>query len=301
MKIFRFINKFTKKLNEDHVGEYTAQCAYFTFLSFIPFIILLLSLIKYMNIDRKTLVYVLEAILPTMTRNSVLDIIQEVYSKSIQTVSISAIFTLWSATNSFYALSLGLSSIYKGEEKSKNHILLRIRGVFGTVITLVSIIFVLILIVFGNRINSIMQGNFPMISKIGNFIIHIRVVIVLISLFIIFTLIYKFIPNKKDNRLIKQIPGAIFTAIGWVIVSYFFSIYVDIFTDFSVIYGSLATITLILMWLYSIIYIILIGAEINVLLEKIKSWLKFSYYLIVLYNFPPNFIGVGHFFLQVFL
>ena len=271
MKIFRFINKFTKKLNEDHVGEYTAQCAYFTFLSFIPFIILLLSLIKYMNIDRKTLVYVLEAILPTMTRNSVLDIIQEVYSKSIQTVSISAIFTLWSATNSFYALSLGLSSIYKGEEKSKNHILLRIRGVFGTVITLVSIIFVLILIVFGNRINSIMQENFPMISKIGNFIIHIRGVIVLISLFIIFTLIYKFVPNKKDNRLIKQIPGAIFTAIGWVIVSYFFSIYVDIFTDFSVIYGSLATITLILMWLYSIIYIILIGAEINVLLEKIKS------------------------------
>ena len=56
---------------------------------------------------------------------------------------------------------------------------------------------------------------------------------------------------------------------GWFVVSYFFSIYVDIFTDFSIIYGSLATITLIMMWLYAIIYIILIGAEINVELEKV--------------------------------
>lgn len=54
---------------------------------------------------------------------------------------------------------------------------------------------------------------------------------------------------------------------GWFLVSYFFSIYVDIFTSFSVIYGSLATITLIMMWLYAIIYIILLGAEINVILD----------------------------------
>lgn len=276
MKLYGYIKKFTKKLNEDHVGEYTAQCAYFTFLSFIPFIILLLSLIKYMNIDRNTLVYVLESILPTMTKNSILDIMQEVYSKSIQTVSISAIFTLWSAANSFYALSLGISSIYKGEEKRDNHILLRLRGILGTIIVLVSIIIVLILIVFGNRIKLILQEKFPMTENITSFIINIRSITVIISLFIIFLLIYRFVPNKKGNRIIKQIPGAIFASLGWFIVSYFFSIYVDIFTDFSVIYGSLATVTLILMWLYTIIYIILIGAEINVIINLKKYFYKKS-------------------------
>ena len=45
-RIIKAISKFFEKLNEDHVGEYAAKCAYFTFLSFIPFIILLLSLIK---------------------------------------------------------------------------------------------------------------------------------------------------------------------------------------------------------------------------------------------------------------
>ena len=86
MKIIKGIGKFFNRVGEDHVGEYTAQCAYFTFLSFIPFIILLLSLIKYMNIERGTLEYILEAILPTITKNSVVDIIQEMYSKSLQTL-----------------------------------------------------------------------------------------------------------------------------------------------------------------------------------------------------------------------
>ena len=57
---------------------------------------------------------------------------------------------------------------------------------------------------------------------------------------------------------------------GWIAVSYFFSIYINIFTNFSIIYGSLTTIILIMMWLYAVIYIILIGAEINVMLEKSK-------------------------------
>ncbi len=55
MKLLRTINVFLKKTNDDHISEYTAGCAYYTFLSFIPFIILLLSFIKYMNIEKETL------------------------------------------------------------------------------------------------------------------------------------------------------------------------------------------------------------------------------------------------------
>lgn len=267
MKYFKIIKFFLKRVNEDHVAEYTAQCAYFSFLSFIPFILLLLSLIKYLNIDRNTLEYVLDAILPTMTKNSVLDIIQEVYSKSIQTVSISALFTLWSSANSFYALSLGLSSIYRGEKKAENLLLLRLKGILGTIIILFSIIFVLVILVFGNSISIIIQQRFSLLSNVVDLLLKLRGIIVIFLLFIIFILIYRFVPNKKDTTIFNQLPGAAFAAIGWFLVSYFFSIYVDIFRDFSIIYGSLATITLIMMWLYSIIYIILIGAEINVQLQ----------------------------------
>ena len=276
LNIIQNLNKFFQRINEDHVGEYAAKCAYFTFLSFIPFVLLLLSLIKYMNIDRSTLEYILEAFLPTMTKNGVVDIIQEMYSKSFQTISISAIFTLWSAANSFYALTLGLSSVYRSENK-KNFILLRIKGVVGTIIIIFTIIMVLILLVFGNRISLTVEENFPNFSGIINFILNIRSLLVIISLFIIFVLMYRFVPDhQKGNSLKSQVPGAIFASIGWFVLSYFFSIYIDIFTNFSVIYGSLTTIILIMMWLYAIIYMILIGAEINVIVAKRKTKLNDS-------------------------
>ena len=276
LNIIQNLNKFFQRINEDHVGEYAAKCAYFTFLSFIPFVLLLLSLIKYMNIDRSTLEYILEAFLPTMTKNGVVDIIQEMYSKSFQTISISAIFTLWSAANSFYALTLGLSSVYRSENK-KNFILLRIKGVVGTIIIIFTIIMVMILLVFGNRISLTVEENFPNFSEIINFILSIRSLLVIISLFIIFVLMYRFVPDhQKGNSLKSQVPGAIFASIGWFVLSYFFSIYIDIFTNFSVIYGSLTTIILIMMWLYAIIYMILIGAEINVIVAKRKTKLNDS-------------------------
>ena len=127
MEFIKRIGEFFKKTNLDHINEYTAQCAYYTFLSFIPFIILLLSLVKYVNIEKDTLTHIFEAILPSIMKNSVLDIIQEVYSKSIEAVSISAVVMLWSASKSFYALNLGLGAIYKKEEEP-NYIFLRLKG-----------------------------------------------------------------------------------------------------------------------------------------------------------------------------
>ena len=65
----------------------------------------------------------------------------------------------------------------------------------------------------------------------------------------------------------KQLPGAVFAAIGWMVVSWVFSVYVDVFEGFSTMYGSLTTIVLIMLWMYFCMYCILIGGEFNVLME----------------------------------
>ncbi|MBS1430349.1 MAG: YihY/virulence factor BrkB family protein, partial [Ruminococcus sp.] len=65
----------------------------------------------------------------------------------------------------------------------------------------------------------------------------------------------------------KQLPGAFFTASGWLLLSFFFSVYLDIFTGFTSMYGSFTTIILIMLWLYGCMYIILLGGEINAILE----------------------------------
>ena len=83
-------------------------------------------------------------------------------------------------------------------------------------------------------------------------------------------LVYKFLPNRSNRgktTLRKQLPGAFFTASGWLLLSFFFSVYLDIFTGFTSMYGSFTTIILIMLWLYGCMYIILLGGEINAILE----------------------------------
>lgn len=266
MKFIKWIGDFLKKLGDDHVSEYTAECAYYTFLSFIPFIILLLSLIKYVNIDKDTLAYIFEAILPSVMKNSVLDIIQEVYSKSFEAVSISAIFMLWSASRSFFVLNKGLSNIYNKEEE--NYIWLVFKGIIWAILALILLIVILLLLVFGNTIEEAIREHFGAYNGIIDIISIGRGIVSIGVMFLIFLIMYRFTPRRKGKRLVHCIPGAAFTAIAWYAISFFFSIYVNIFTNFSIIYGSLATIIIIMMWLYSVIYAIFLGAEINYIVEE---------------------------------
>ena len=129
----------------------------------------------------------------------------------------------------------------------------------------------LVLSVFGNSISVMLYEYVPFLSKVVDFIIRIRTFVTLIVLTIFWDLVYKFLPNRKNRAkttLRRQLPGAVFTACGWLFVSFIFSVYLDIFTGFTNMYGSLTTIILILLWLYVCMYIILLGGEVNALLER---------------------------------
>ena len=69
-------------------------------------------------------------------------------------------------------------------------------------------------------------------------------------------------------EMTHHVPGAVLSAAGWMIFSYVFSMYIDKFSGFSNMYGSLTTLILIMLWLYFGMYITLIGAEFNQLLAK---------------------------------
>ena len=63
-------------------------------------------------------------------------------------------------------------------------------------------------------------------------------------------------------------PGALLTAMAWMVFSYFFSLYFTFFPNFSNMYGSLTAIIMIMLWLYVCMNIVLYGAEINAYYEK---------------------------------
>lgn len=271
-KILNFFKVIFKKFEDDHLNEYASECAYFTILSFIPFIIFLLTLIQFTNVDKESIFFCLREVIPTSMHDMILGVIDEVYSKSVGTISIAAIVALWSASRGFFYLSKGLRTIYN-VKSPKTNFFTRIEGVIYTLILIVAIISFLIIMVLGNRIHYLFAKKFKAIAFITAYILKIRAIILIIGMFVVFLLIYKFIPNKK-NRINSQVYGALFSSIAWYISSWFFSIYINVFEGFSNMYGSLTSIILIMMWVYVCMYIILLGAEINTLMEQYKNKIR---------------------------
>ncbi len=254
------IKKFCSQMGKHNISEYTAQCAYYAVLSFIPFIMLIVTLVQYSGISKDSLISIIQDIIPATMANSTIDIVQEVYSKSIGTVSISAIFVLWSARKSFYALSKGLHNIYE-TDKEYNFLLLQLKSLILTVFLVLAIVLVLVIPVFGNSIVGFIETKFAIPANIAS-IFHFSKIGVYFVLFVILLLMYRFVPGHKQG-VKKQIPGALIATFGWYLISLFFSIYLDTFRGFSVMYGSLTTIVLAMMWVYFCMYIILVGAEVN--------------------------------------
>ncbi|MBQ6269433.1 MAG: YihY/virulence factor BrkB family protein [Bacteroidetes bacterium] len=257
------IKKFFKLLENHHLKEYAIQCAYYVILSFIPFIILLFSLIQFTNIKTNLVFFIAENLIPGNIYDFVEGIMKEASFKSIGTLSLSGIILIWSAGQGFFALCKGFHYIYETPQEY-NYLYLKLKSIICILFFIVLIVGVLLLIAFGENIIDLAKTC--RVSFI-NFILTWRIIWQWLILFLVFWLMYKYVPNHKV-KLVTQIPGAIFSAISWYSLSFLFSIYLTIFKNFSIIYGSLTSIILLMIWVYWCMYAILVGAEINVWIDE---------------------------------
>ena len=267
---YKLIQKLSANMKKDHVSECSAECSYYTILSFIPFIILLITLIQYTNIAPQTLFEAISKIIPSSMNELVLGIVQEAYSKSLGTVSISIIFTIWVAGRGLFALTKGLQFVYHVDSEEKaSYIYLRVKAIIETIIFIILIVVGLVLLVFGNSLRGIIQEHFGGLKNYNIWSSILTEVGFILSTFVIFILLYKYIPKNKVTFK-SQIYGALFGAIALNAVSFIFSKYLDIFKGFSITYGSLTTLMLIMMWTYSCFYTVFLGAELNKLINRIR-------------------------------
>ena len=269
-RIKGYVLRVMEVVNSHHTGAYAAQAAYFFVLSMIPIILLLLTMVQFTSLTKD---YVMTAVLqafPTTVEGLIESIVDQVYSQSSTIIPITLLVALWSAGRGVLSITTGLNCIYESRE-TRNYVYLRLRASLYTVIFLVAIILSLVLSVFGNRIAIMLNEHFPVLIRLTDLVIRSRTLITLGVLTLFWDLVYKFLPNRKNigkTAMKKQLPGAIFTACAWQLISFVFSIYLDIFTGFTTMYGSLTMIILIMLWLYMCMYVILLGGEVNALLQR---------------------------------
>ncbi len=216
-KFIILIKRIIHKLSEDNISSYSAQSCFYIILSIVPFLLLLMSLLKYLPIIPDNIITVMGSIIPMQIMPVITDIVNDVYNNSsITLVSLSTLIAVWSAGKGFTSIIKGLNTIY-GTSRGNNWFISRILSTVYTVIFIISIIASLILLVFGQKIVNLIKIGFPTIGAVLSLIINNSNLLFPTALTLIFLIMYKFIPNRKTT-ILNELPGAILASAGWYIL-----------------------------------------------------------------------------------
>ena len=259
-KLFLIGQDFSAQMKKQNISAHAASIAFFFFLSIVPMLMVLSMVIPYTPLTEENLTETVADIIPDKVEPLVESLIAEVYDKSAGSLSIAVLATLWSAAKGVMALMHCLNAV-NGVEEKRNYFVVRGVACLYTVVMLVVVILSLFLNVFGNQLVNLTLHRIPPLQKLAAFVMNFRFLVVWAVLTLLFAAIYAYVPNDK-LKFKEQIPGATFSAVVWSVFSWGFSIYVDYSNSYG-IYGSLAIIIIILLWMYFCMYIIMVGAYLN--------------------------------------
>lgn len=247
-----------------------AQLAFFFLLALFPLLIFMVTLLPYINLPEEQLFDFLLTYAPEEVYSLIESTLDEVLdSRKGGLLSIGFLATIWSASNGMNALIKSLNRSYDIEE-TRPFVIARGISVIFTLLLILLFIIALILPVFGKQIGSVLFSYLGYESGFLEVWGNIRWTIPPVMIFIVFMLLYWIAPNRK--LYIKSvIPGAIFATLGWILVSYAFSLYVSSFANYSATYGSIGGIIVLMMWLYFSGIILMVGGQINAVMQERKE------------------------------
>lgn len=269
-RIVIFIIKFIKKVLDDDVLGCGAQLAYHLVLAFVPFLIFLVTLIGYSNLNSAEVLNFLSRIMPTaafeLIQNTVIEVV-DVQQGGLLWLSI--VLAVWVSSSGFSAVIKGLNRAY-GVKETRSYIRLKIASIVYTVLLAFTVLATLFLFVFGDIIKNIIGqffNNPTLVMTIWNVSRYLLVVIILIG---VFAFLYNVTPCVRLGWG-EVIPGAAITTLGWVITSLLFAYYVNNFSNYSRLYGGLGAVFILMTWIFISSVILLLGGEIN---AALTTWNK---------------------------
>lgn len=266
-KLYLIAQDFSLQMKKQNIGAFAASIAFFFFLSVVPMLIVICTVIPYTPLTEENLVEAVTDLTPDMVDPLAAELISDVYDKSGGILSIAVIATLWSAAKGVMALMHGLNAV-NGVEDKRNYFVIRVIASFYTLVMLVIVILSLFIMVFGDQLVTLALHRVPQLQMVVSFIMNFRFLVVWAVLTLLFAAVYTYVPDKK-LRFKEQIPGAVFSAVVWSVFSWGFSIYVTYGNTYG-IYGSLSIIIIVLLWMYFCMYIIMIGAYLNRYFEPVN-------------------------------
>lgn len=260
--LFKYTEQLVFRYKDDDLSTMSAAITYYLILAFFPFLLFLINMISFTPLSNDILITNFNQFLPNETGILVKNVVvQTLQAKSKTLLFLGMIGSLWAASSGISAITKGLNKAYDIEE-NRNFIKLNSISLISTIGVSLMIIFSFVMIVFGKPIGTYVFGLIGATAVFNIIWLFLRYFIPLALMFVTFSLIYGYVPNRrlKYNNIIV---GTIFTTLGWIFTSVLFSFYVNNFANYEKVYGSLGGVIALISWLYISTLIILIGGELN--------------------------------------
>lgn len=260
---------------EHNVGKNAAALAYYLLFALFPLLIFISNLLGLLDLDVNAITQALQQVLPkdiVEIVGSYLDYVSHTSSHSLLWFAL--VFSVWFPMRAAKGLMDDVRLAYN-LKKPKHPITYTLRQLAYTIILLIVVALTLLFSALGEQVISFLADLIPNEHlQISDYLLalwkHLRFLLIGLLMFAALGTLYAASLDKRQP--IKTIlPGITVALLSWMAVSIGFSFYVDNFASYSVIYGTLGAVIVLLMWLYITAAILIMGAEVNAALLTIRA------------------------------
>lgn len=252
-----------RQLKDPYYQGFAAQVAFYFMLSIIPLLILLSQLLGLFSISVDLIFGYIDNYFEGDIATIFKSILLGTPSGSINITLL--ILALWAASKAQFSL-MRIANYTLTGGKGRGYVRERIRAVKTIIITIFTIAFSVIILVYGDIILdiviSLLTTNTTIKYTVSKFWLMIRWPVAMALYFLMVSYNYYVLPSEKVIYR-KVVPGSIFASIAMLVMTYGFSIYTTYIVDYDVLYGSLASIVALMFWFFIMAWILGIGLIIN--------------------------------------
>lgn len=266
-KLFQTIKRAGKEFSDDDMMTYAAAVSYQIFFSLFPFIIFLLALLGFLNLQA-VFDFILQqanTVMPESAQTMVSDIVNQVKGQASGGImSFGAILALWSASSAVRMAMHALNIAYDVEERPAWK-KIPMSVLYALILAALLIASAGLLFAGPSLVKPIFDavGLGSVVSLLTTLWAYLRIPVALVLLMLAVGLIYWLFPNVSGQPFRFVTPGAVIAVIVWILASLGFSYYVANFSSYSKTYGAMASVIILLLYFFISAIILLFGAEIN--------------------------------------
>ena len=261
---WQFLTDAGKKFAADHLSAYAAQATFYLMLAVFPFTMLVCMasrMLPFLNED--TLLKLVRLLVPESYRALGVDLIDGYYNENIGSAKfVLIIFLIWTASRLIQALMNGFNTSY-GLRESRSQTLLRLIGCLYTIALCVMFVTLIVMYALGSRLIALILEHAPDFVVLELILKLTRNLATPLLLLLVFWLSYVILPSRK-TKFRYEFPGALLTAVVWRCAAELYAIFLSRSLDrYNYVYGTLGGVVMMLIWLYTCVYVWFVGAELN--------------------------------------